>query len=329
MDKIRWGIMGLGDIAHKFCDNLWQVPDADITACGSRTMEKAADFAKKHNIKNAFATYEELVKCDDVDIIYIATPHGRHYEDAMLCLENGKHVLCEKAFMMNADEAKKVSEFARSKKLFLMEAMWARFFPSNQQALKWYNEGQIGHLNIIELTFGFNTEYRPEHRFFKKELGGGALLDIGAYSIGVNTMYTYGKKPVKIGAVSHIGESQTDEMTGMCLYYGDGQMSMITACIRTSVNTRIMLYGTKGQIEITNFWSGKEATLKVFGKPDELFRLEQTKNGYILEVEEVHKCLRTGKLNSEIMPIEHSIYAMETMDAVRKEIGLSYHNDIR
>ena len=177
--KIQWGILGTGSIAHKFATGLSFLSDAELVAVGSRNIERAGQFANRFNIPNRHPSYESLVSDPTIDIIYIATPHNLHQENTQLCLESGKAVICEKPFAINANQAKKMVESAQTEKLFLMEAMWTRYLPLMVELRATLDKNLIGEVRMLTADFGFRAEPNPESRLFDPKLGGGALLDVG------------------------------------------------------------------------------------------------------------------------------------------------------
>jgi predicted dehydrogenase len=177
--KFRWGILGTGAIARQFVQGLNSLPEAEVLAVGSRSRASAEKFADKRGIPRRQAGYDDLASDPDVDVVYVATPHPFHAENAALCLEAGKAVLCEKPFCVNAAEAERVVGLAREKGLFLMEGMWTRFFPLMEEVRRMISEGAIGELRMLNVDFGFRADLDPTTRLFDPKLGGGALLDVG------------------------------------------------------------------------------------------------------------------------------------------------------
>ncbi|MCA9886617.1 MAG: Gfo/Idh/MocA family oxidoreductase, partial [Anaerolineae bacterium] len=182
MDKIRWGILATGWIADQLAEAIISQPDADCLAVGSRSQESADKFGDKWGIPRRYPTYEALAADPDVDVIYIATPHNLHYENMKLCLNAGKHVLCEKPLTVNAAQAQECLDLAKEKGLFLMEAMWMKFIPAVRQMQKWVANGRIGTVRLVQANFAFNIPFNPHGRLFDPELAGGALLDMGIYT---------------------------------------------------------------------------------------------------------------------------------------------------
>ena len=204
MEKVRWGILGTGAIAKQFVQALRFVPEAEVFAVGSRSRASAQEFADKKGIPRRHASYDDLASDPDVDVVYIATPHPFHAENATLCLEAGKAVLCEKPFCVNAAEAERVVGLARKKRLFIMEGMWTRFFPLMEEVRRLVSEGAIGEVRMLNVDFGFRADLDPASRLFDPKLGGGALLDVGVYCVSFASMIL-GRPSGSVG-LSHLGE---------------------------------------------------------------------------------------------------------------------------
>jgi predicted dehydrogenase len=242
-----------------------------------------------------------------------------HCEHTLLALDAGKAVLCEKPFAVSAREARLMIERARARKLFLMEAMWTRFNPITVQVRRWLAEGRIGEPRLATVDFGFRTAWNPESRLLNPALAGGALLDVGVYVLAYASM-VFGR-PAQIQAVSHIGETGVDEQTAIVLRYGGGQIASLTCAVRTPTPHGARIYGTEGAIEIPAFWHAPTAKL-IRLKEDPV---EATGDfGFRYEIAETHACLAAGKTESDAMPLAETLAIAETMDEVRRQIGLRY-----
>lgn len=322
-NTIGWGIMATGTIADKFCEGLKYLEDAEIVAVGSRSKDKALEFSRKHGIKKAYGSYEELARDPEVDIVYIATPHNFHYEGAMLCLENGKAVLCEKPFTLNAREAEKVIEYARKKGLFLMEAMWTRYLPAIIKVREWLKQGLIGEVRYLKADFGYRCKWDPKGRLLNPELAGGALLDVGIYPVSFASMI-FGSQPRTIKSLAHIGETKVDEQCAVIFGYDGGRIASLGAALRTDMMNDALIMGTEGMIHIPVFYCAKSATLRLASGHEETFGPEFEGNGYNYEAAEAMRCLKAGKLESDIMPLDETLAIMRTMDEIRAQWGLKY-----
>ncbi|HRK34968.1 MAG TPA: Gfo/Idh/MocA family oxidoreductase [Candidatus Hydrogenedentes bacterium] len=321
---IRWGILGTGAIARKFVKGLASIPDAELSAVGSRARSTADSFAAEFGVLRAHASYEALASDPDVDVIYVSTPHQLHCANTLLCLEHGKAVLCEKPFAINAAEARQMVKKAGEKKLFLMEAMWTRFIPVMLQVKQWLKEGRIGEPRMVMADFGFRAEVKPDWRLFSKEYGGGSLLDVGIYPISFASM-VLGGEPVAVTGSAHIGETGVDEQAGMVLTYSGGRLAVLASGIRTETQHDAYILGEEGSIRVhAPFWCATEATLKVKDQDPVVFSQAHQSNGYEYQAMEVMHCMRQGKVESAGMTWNESVILMETMDRLRAQWGLKY-----
>ena len=324
-NKIRWGILGTGRIAGAFATGLQKVHDAELRAVGSRTIDSAQNFAAKFNIPNVHSGYENLAQDEDVDIIYIATPHTLHKDNTILCLENGKAVLCEKPFTINAREAEEVIKLARKKNLFLMEAMWTRYIPAVIRLKELLDRKVIGDVQIMLAGGAFIPEFEPEFYLFNHALGGGVLLDAGVYLVSMASM-VFGP-PVKVMAMGQLGKTGVDEHDAILLEHVDGALANLYVSLRGKSSPDLTLIGDKGKIyaHAPIFCPGK-LTISIDGN-DEIIELPFEANGYQFEAMEVGRCLREGKLESAVMPLDETLQIMRTMDKIRAQIGLKYSTE--
>lgn len=319
---IGWGIMATGTIANKFCEGLKSLKDAEIIAVASRSLDRALAFGRKHGIKRAYGSYEELVKDPEVDIVYIATPHNLHYRGAMLCLEAGKAVLCEKPFTLNAREAESLIRFARERKVFLMEAMWTRYLPAILKVREWLGKGLIGEVRFLKAEFGYRCTWDPEGRLLNPDLAGGALMDVGIYPVSFASM-VYGSQPQSIKSLAHIGQTHVDEQFAVLFGYGGGKIASLSGAVRTNFVNDAIIMVTHGRIHIPDFFYAKKATLYTASGTEE-YGPEFEGNGYHYEAAEAMSCLREGKLESSVMPLDETLAIMHTMDTIRSQWGLKY-----
>ena len=323
--KVRWGILGPGTISQKFATGLKAIPDTEITAVGSRALQRANTFADTFNIPHRHGNYTDLAHNPEVDVIYVATPHPFHKECAMLCLKAGKAVLCEKPLTVNAEQAEELIECARAHNQFLMEAMWTRFLPVIVKVREWLTEGAIGEPRLLTADKAsrqtLSTEIL-EGRLFNPELGGGGLLDVGIYTIALAYM-VFGA-PSKIKSLAHIGETDVDEQASILLGYDGGQIANLFCAIRTETSNEARIIGTKGSIHIPEFWQATSATLTRTGRDPLYIQIPFINNGFENQAMEVIKCLREGKLESDVMPLDESLSIMKTMDTIRSQWGLKY-----
>ncbi|MRH42669.1 gfo/Idh/MocA family oxidoreductase [Aquibacillus halophilus] len=324
--RIRWGILGTGGIASQFAKDLKFAENAEGVAVGSRTQESATEFAETYSIPKAHGSYEELAQDPNVDAIYVATPHPFHKENALTCLRGGKAVLCEKSFTVNAKELEEVIEFARDKKLFLMEAMWTRFLPPIVKVREWIEGGKIGEVRLVKADFGFRAPWDPEWRLLNPELGGGALLDAGIYPVSFASMIL-GSKPDKIMSTANIGETGVDEEFSVLMSYPSGKVASLNGAVRLGLTNEAVIHGTEGYIRVPTFLHAKEASLHVAGAEIETFYDDRESIGYAFEIEEVGRCLNGDLKESSIMPLDESLKIMKLMDEIRGQWGLKYPSE--
>lgn len=319
---LRWGIIGPGNIAKRFATGLKALPDARIIAIGSRTPGKADTFAGEFDVPHRHDSYQALVSDPDVDAVYVATPHPYHREHSLLALQAGKPVLCEKPFTINANEAGEIVRVAREKKVFAMEAMWSRFFPLMTRVRELLQSGAIGEVRMLQADFGFRSGVNPEGRLFKPALGGGALLDVGVYTVSLASMLL--GTPDRITALATMGETGVDEQSAMLFGYSNGAIALLSTAIRTNTPHEATIIGTDGYLKIhRSWWTPKTMTLTKNGK-EEVIEVPFEGNGFHYEAAEVARCLRAGKLESDVMPLDESLSVMKTMDEVRAQWGLKY-----
>ncbi len=325
-ETIRWGILATGGIAHQFARGLAVLPDAALVAVGSRSQETADAFGEEFDVPHRHASYEALSADPDVDVVYIATPHPFHYENTLLCLNAGKHVLCEKPFAMNAEQAGEMVATARAQSRFLMDAVWTRFLPTLIKTRELLAEGVIGDVRMLLVDFGFRAQFKPEARLFNPELGGGALLDVGIYPLQFASM-VMGTPPSEMVAKAAFGETGVDEQVAMTLKYTEGQLAQLSCAIRTATDQEAWIYGTEGRIHVhAPWWRGTQVTVGPAGDSEKstTFDLPFEGNGYNCEAAEVMRCIREGRLESDVMPLDETLELMETLDAARAQWGLEY-----
>ena len=323
-ETIRWGILGTGKIAHKFAEALEVVPDAELSAVGSRAQGTADAFGDEFEVPRRHASYTALAEDPEVDAIYVSTPHPMHCRDTLLCLNADKPVLCEKPFALNAREAETMVRCARDRDLFLMEAMWTRFLPAIAQVRQWLADDAIGEVRNMMADFGFRAGFNPEGRLLNPELGGGALLDIGVYVVSLASM-VYGRQPDRVAALADIGATGVDEQTTMAFRYDSGAMAALTCAVRTNTPGAVSILGTRGNIRIpTPFYDAYAVTLNADGEEPVTIEPARVENGFKYEIEEAGRCLREGRRESATLPLDETLAIMRTLDAVRAEVGLKY-----
>lgn len=321
----RIGIIGAGWIAHKMTLGIAPLKDIEIYAIASRSIEKAKEFATEHNIPAAYGSYEEMLVDPEVDLVYIATPHSHHFAHAMLALEHGKPVLVEKAFTANAKQAEILIETARSKGLFITEAIWTRYMPLSHKIREIMESGIIGDPRIITATLCYMMEHKE--RIVRPDLCGGALLDLGVYALNFARMY-FGTDIVKTVSNCHLGPTGMDMHESISLSYADGRMANLQSGALCLNDRQGIISGTEGYIRVDNIncpevvevYRNYELVAR-FTRPEDMI------NGYEYQVIEAKRCIESGLTESPMMPHEETISIMKQMDALRKEWGVLYPYD--
>ncbi len=323
MNPIRWGILAPGRIAHKFAQDLMTVPDAIITAVASRSLDRAKEFASQYNAPYAYGSYEELLNCPELDIVYIASPHTGHHEHTLLCLNAGIPVLCEKPFGMNLGHVQDMVSLARDKNLFLMEALWSRFMPTTLKTMELIKSGAIGKVLGVRADFGFKAIYDIEGRLYNKALGGGALMDIGIYPLFWS--YAMLGMPVSLKATAQFSDTGVDVATGMVLGYDSGAFAFLDCTLLAKTDCVAMVYGELGAIRVHGRWHESESlSLELIDQEPQHFSFERTTHGYDYEIVSVGKALREGKTENPDWSLTDSLNLMSLLDQAREEIGLEY-----
>ena len=319
------GIIGAGWIAEKMAAALSPLNDYCVYAIASRSLEKAEEFARTWDIPKAYGSYEEMVMDPEVDLVYIATPHSHHYPHTRLALEHGKHVLVEKAFTANAAEAEELLAMARSKGLFITEAIWTRYMPLSHKVKELMESGIIGEPRVLTATLCYMMEFKE--RIVRPELCGGALLDLGVYSLNFARMY-FGTDIVRTVSNVHIGPTGMDMHESISLSYADGKMANLQAGALCLNDRQGIISGTEGYIRVDNI--NCPEVVEVYRNYELVARYEKPEdmvNGYEYQVYECKRCIEEGLLESPMMPHHETLSIMLQMDALRKEWGVEYPMD--
>jgi predicted dehydrogenase len=325
--QINWGIIGLGNIANKFAQDLLLVKNAVLYGVASRDTKKAKTFAKKYNSIHYYTSYEELANDPNIDIVYIATPHIFHFSHSMLCLKLGKAVLCEKPLGMNSREVKTMIETARSKGLFIMEALWTRFIPGTEKVLELFRSDTLGKIDYLKADFGFVGDTDPERRVYNKSLGGGSLMDVGIYPIYLSLLLM--GIPKIIIATANFTPTGVDSCCDIKFDYNNGKKSILKSSIIAKTPLEAIIYGKNGSIKMhRSFHHTKKISVLKNDNISENITIGYQGNGYYHEIVEVMDCLLNKKIENEKMPHSMSIVLIETLDRVREQIGLTYPSDI-
>lgn len=331
-NPVRWGVVSTGRIASIVAGDLALLPDAVLQAVSSRSQDGADGFAAGFGFRRAYGDsggtpgYVRLLQDEEVDVVYIATPHASHYALARAALEAGKHVLCEKPMTINAREASALVMLAREKGLFLMEAVWSRFLPSFQRALQIVASGTLGEIRWMQADLGFPAPYRPDARLWRHQDGGGALMDVGVYLL-TWALAVLGQ-PRSLTATSHRNGDGVDAETAMTLLYASGARAQLMTSLTTVSAQTVTVSGTKGMLQC-NAPSFNPTELAVTNGSGEsrVEKFNPVGRGYTYQLREVLRCIQQGLVESPIMPMDATLITMSLLDEARRQAGIRYPAD--
>ena len=319
---MKIGILGPGRIAHTVAPALVALPEIECYAVASRTPGKVEAFAEEFGFAKVYHSYEAMLEDPALELVYITTPHSHHFEHMMLCLEYGKHVICEKAFTMNAKQARQVRELAAQKGLYVAEAIWTRYMPSRAMIDEILNSGIIGKVNT--LTANLSYVIHDKQRIIDPALAGGALLDISIYGLNFALMH-FGDDIAKIGSSVQLTETGVDGMETITIFYKDGRMAVLTHSIYCRSDRKGNIHGDKGYLVVENI--NNPQSISVFDMADNriaYYEVPQQINGYEYEFREAVRCIREGKTEPDSMPLARTVQVMEIMDSLRNQWGVVY-----
>jgi predicted dehydrogenase len=322
---VRWGLLGPGRIAQRFAQCLGAVAGAQLVAVASRDTARAQAFARAHGVARVYGDYAALLADTQVDAVYIATPHSAHLAQALAVVAAGKAVLCEKPLTVNAAQAATMLEAARARGVFVMEALWSRFLPVYDQVRDWLGAGEIGPVLRVVSSFGFEAARNPQDRLFNPALAGGALLDLGVYTLSLPHYLLGGGALTLQQAQATLGPTGVDEEVQARLLSASGVgISLQASLLRQGINA-LQLVGERGSIVVGDpFWEGSHAVWQRDGQPPLLSWHPFACNGFEYQVREVQACLASGRLQSSTMPWVDTLAVMQAMDDIRARIGLRY-----
>jgi len=324
MSKVyKWGIIGPGKIAQKFAAALALEPNAVLHAVASRDKEKAARFAAKYDAPVYYDNYEALAANDEIDAVYIATPHTFHHAHVLLCLQQKKAVLCEKPMSVSVASTRQMVEAARQHGVFLMEAMWSRFLPVIEKTMDLVAKGEIGELKFLSADFGFVAPFDAGSRLYNLALGGGSLLDVGVYPLFL-ALQLMGK-PDEIKSVAHLAATGADETTSAILYYSNGMMANIVSSIVSQTPITATITGTEGTITLDRPWyKGTQLQIRKKDIITETISLPYGDNGFEFQIREVQQCLQNNQTESKRMPLDFSLMLSSVMDEICSSNNIRY-----
>ena len=317
---LRWGIAATGKIAARMCQALQGLPDANIVAVGSRTQESSDAFARRFSIPRAHGSYDALWADDDVDIVYIASPHSHHHAMTIAALDAGKHVLCEKAFAVNAAQARDMVDAAARNDRFLMEAMWTWFIPAVVDIRQRVLDGEIGELKVVEANFGIAVG-DPDGRHRRLDLAGGAMLDVGIYPVTF-ARYLAGD-PIEAKVSGTLGDTGVDATVGGVVTYAGGALGVFHTSLDMVSSGRASVYGTLGRIDVdAPFWFPSGFTVRLAG--EEPVHVDMPNQGLAHEAAHAMERIRAGHRESDVIPLETTVSTMELLDDIRAQLGVVY-----
>lgn len=319
MNHLKWAILGPGSIAAKFATALNELGET-LYAVGSRTTEKAEAFAKQYGAEKAYGNYSEMLQDPEIDVVYISTPHSHHYEYIIQSLQNNKHVLCEKAITVNSRQLREITELAEQKELVVAEAMTIYHMPLYKKLREMVNEGAIGRLKMIQVSFGSHKEYDVNNRFFSKELAGGALLDIGTYALSF-TRFFLSQQPHEILTTVKRFETGVDEQAGIMLKNDADEMAVISLTMRSKMPKRGVVAGELGFITVDNFPRASQATIQYLDGTLETIEAGDTSQALQYEIKDMKRYI-ADKSHKETLSL--SLDVMDIMSNVREQWGIKY-----
>lgn len=325
MDRtINWGIIGPGKIANRFASSFESIPNAVLYGVASRDLEKAKLFASNYGVKKCFDSYEALASDPNIDVIYIATPHTFHREQTLLCLHNKKSVLCEKPLTLSYNDAQEMITTAKKNKVFLMEAMWSRFFPTTIKTLELIHKGAIGDVKYLRADFGFRSpSHDPKSRLFDLSLGGGALLDVGVYPLFLACLIL--GRPHSIKSFATLASTGADETVNAIFHYENGAIANILSSIVIDTPKDAEIIGTKGTITINTPWHKAESlTLSAEDETEQRFDFPYEGTGFEYQIREVMHCLQNNQTESKLMSFDLSLLMAEVSDEIQRQCSINY-----
>lgn len=324
-DQIKWGILGTGRIARAFAEGLNNASNGYLYAVGSRSQNSAQLFAKEWNAPHFFDSYNELARCQEINAVYIATPHTEHAQNAIKCIENRKAVLCEKPFAVNANQVEEMIKKAKEQNILLMEGMWSRFPPLMDQVRNLLANNEIGEIRTINADFGFRpVERNLDGRLFNPNLAGGSLLDVGIYPVSLSFMLN--GKPTSFLSDWTKGETGVDEQASIIFKYRNGSMALLHSSIQSDTAQEAFISGTKGTIRIhKQCWKPQTLTLTKWETGvSKKIEYPFVGNGFNYEAEHFGQLIIENKKESPIMPLGESLEIIKTLDEIRSKWGFSY-----
>lgn len=326
MKKIKFGIVGTGNIAHRFAEAVKNVEQAELAAVASRTKENADRFGDEFNIPVRFDSYEKMAQSDVIDVAYIAVPHSGHKDCSILMMNNGKGVICEKPLAVNTREVSEMIQTAKENNVFLMEAMWARLVPGTIKMLELINDGVLGEIKAVEGKFCYTMdEDEMDHHVLKPEHGGGSLLDVGCYGLSFASWYL-GKDAQTINAVADTFNG-VDSHTCAIIKYKNGAIADLSSAVLLRKPNEGYIYGTKGYVHLNRFYAPQSIELRLLDGTSKDISVPYIGNGFEEQIIHVCDCVNNGLTESPVNTFEQSLFIAKQMDEIREITGIEYPQD--
>lgn len=325
MKPTKWGIIGPGNIAHTFIKDLsYANSPQEVTAVLGHDSQKTYDFAKEYNIPDYYISLSEFIKNKSIDVVYIATPHPQHYEQALACLENKMHVLCEKPMTINAKQCEELIRASKENNVFLMEGMWIRFLPTIRQTLSIIQQGLIGKVTSVRASISFKAPHDPDSRFFDPEQGGGSLLDLGIYPVFLSMLLL--GTPCEVKAIGKLSEEGVDEAVSILLHCQNGTHATLESSLVSTLFIPAEIIGEHGIIKILNTWYEKSSGVELErnGEGKVIYPCHWEGHGLYFETDEVVKCINNNQISSELLSHDFSLAMIKVLDEVRNQIHVTY-----
>nr|WP_297349934.1 Gfo/Idh/MocA family oxidoreductase [uncultured Glaciecola sp.] len=328
---LNWGVIGCGNIANTFADGLACLDSGKLIACASTSMQRGHAWAEnqkfQHDIRSVYNSYEALVNDSDVQAVYIANTHNFHYESVKLCLQNHKHVLCEKPITLNAHQAAELYALARENKCFLMEAVWTRFLPAIRMLQKVLSDNAIGDILSVRADFCINPKLDESHRLRNKKLAGGALLDLGIYPITFSFI-VFGEAPEKVQSSAIMDITGVDERSFYLFEYSDGRIASLSSGYSQVAPCEAIISGSEGYIRIPQFFAAQGFSVHKEGQESQTHSYPFSDNeNFSFEIQHMQDCIKQGLLESPLFASDESVQIMQTMDTLRSQWGLEYEGE--
>lgn len=323
---MKLAILGAGSIANRVADTIRQIPQIECYAVAARDIDRAKELAKRCGFVKAYGSYEEMLSDPEVQLVYVTTPHSHHYQHMKLCIEHGKHVICEKAFTVNADQAREIARLAKEKGVYVAEAIWTRYMPSRDMINEVLSSGLIGTVNTLTANLSYDIDHVK--RIKEPVLAGGALLDIGVYGLNFAFMH-FGTDYSRMESSVFMTETGVDGMETITLFYPDGRMAVLTHSVYARSDRKGIFHGDKGYAVVENI--NNPRSISIYDGEDVLVRhieVPEQISGYEYQFIEAVRCIQEGKIESKSMPLSESVKVMEEMDKLRSEWQMKYPQDI-